>query len=233
MGTTGGKAYLEFVEIVNGRISSDRTLKRLEFHFNPEDLELRKAAAWKFEANSTKTKAPPVQYLGPKPAQMTLKMRLDDSKMGGSGDVSSRVQELVDACIPTEASTTNDRPLPPAVRFVWKKVHFEGYLEDVTAHYTLFAIDGTPLRAECTLTLREIGVEPAGQNPTSGTRSVSRVRQVITGDTLAGIAYQEYRDPTLWRVLARANGIDDPLRLTPGASLLIPSPAEAPVSRAP
>ena len=50
-----------------------------------------------------------------------------------------------------------------------------------------------------------------------------RVHTVVAGDTLASLAYREYGDPTLWRPLAAFNGIDDPLRLPPGATLLLPA----------
>ena len=42
------------------------------------------------------------------------------------------------------------------------------------------------------------------------------------GDTLHSVAYAEYGNPGFWRVLAEANGVDDPLRIAPGTALLIP-----------
>ena len=39
---------------------------------------------------------------------------------------------------------------------------------------------------------------------------------------LAVIAYAAYGDPTRWRLIAEANGIDDPLRLRRGTPLTIP-----------
>ena len=52
--------------------------------------------------------------------------------------------------------------------------------------------------------------------------ALTSVRTVVAGDSLASIAYREYGDPTMWRPLAAFNGIDDPLRLRLGASLLLP-----------
>jgi nucleoid-associated protein YgaU len=46
--------------------------------------------------------------------------------------------------------------------------------------------------------------------------------RVRRNDTLIGIAARELNDPALWRVLARANDIDNPLALTPGDTLFIP-----------
>jgi nucleoid-associated protein YgaU len=40
----------------------------------------------------------------------------------------------------------------------------------------------------------------------------TRVRAIKAGDRLPVIAAEVYGDPRLWRVIAEANGIDDPLR---------------------
>ena len=47
------------------------------------------------------------------------------------------------------------------------------------------------------------------------------------GDSLAGVAYREYGDPGLWRGIAAFNAIDDPMRLSPGTRVLVPSLVEA------
>jgi nucleoid-associated protein YgaU len=57
---------------------------------------------------------------------------------------------------------------------------------------------------------------------------------VRPGDTLASLAWEELGSPTLWRVIAEANHVDDPFRLTPGRSLIIPSLASlAELAKAP
>jgi nucleoid-associated protein YgaU len=54
------------------------------------------------------------------------------------------------------------------------------------------------------------------------------VHVLVEGDTLAGIAYNEYGNPSLWRAVAAANGIDDPMRLRSGTSVLLPSVNDLP-----
>jgi nucleoid-associated protein YgaU len=44
---------------------------------------------------------------------------------------------------------------------------------------------------------------------------------VSEGDTLGGIAHSIYGDATLWRLLAEANDIDNPLSLRPGQQLIV------------
>jgi nucleoid-associated protein YgaU len=92
----------------------------------------------------------------------------------------------------------------------------------VQAKYTLFTAEGTPIRATCNVAMEEMPGDPLKQNPTSGGHALTSVRTVVSGDSLASIAYAEYGDPTLWRPLAAFNGVDDPLRLRPGAALLLP-----------
>ena len=42
------------------------------------------------------------------------------------------------------------------------------------------------------------------------------------GETLQGIAAEEYEDPGHWRALARANDIDNPLTIPVGRAMSIP-----------
>jgi nucleoid-associated protein YgaU len=53
-----------------------------------------------------------------------------------------------------------------------------------------------------------------------------KVHTVVAGDSLASVAWREYGDPTLWRAIAERNGIDDPMRLPAGKTLLVPAADE-------
>jgi nucleoid-associated protein YgaU len=218
-------AYLELKELkssANGQVTAGGGGESISFQFNPKELQVDKAAKWKFDAKAGSKKAPPAQYLGPDPASMTLEMFLDASE-DTAGDVSKKVKKLTDACIPTQSSKDKGKPLPKGVRFGWGSFSFEGYIEKVSAKYTLFRPDGTPIRASCTISMKELPHGAAAQNPTSGSLHALASHQVVEGDTLAGIAYQEYGDPTLWRRIAEVNAVDDPLSVSPGSTMLIPS----------
>ncbi|MYW16669.1 LysM peptidoglycan-binding domain-containing protein, partial [Streptomyces sp. SID2955] len=66
-----------------------------------------------------------------------------------------------------------------------------------------------------------------GQNPTSGARTARSTHTVVAGDSLAMLAWREYGDPTAWRTIAEANGIDDPMALVPGTELVVPGMRDA------
>ena len=59
-------------------------------------------------------------------------------------------------------------------------------------------------------------------NPTSYAE-VQKVHVVVPGETIDAIAFQEYGDSTLWKLIADHNELDDPLRLRPGQRLAIPA----------
>jgi nucleoid-associated protein YgaU len=105
--------------------------------------------------------------------------------------------------------------------------YFRAYLKSVIVNYTLFGDGGRPVRATVDLILEETPDDAAGQNPTSGGIAGRSATVVQAGDSLASIAYREYGKARLWRALALANDIEDPLALLPGTALLVPSAAEA------
>jgi nucleoid-associated protein YgaU len=199
----------------------------IDFQLNPKELTMTKTASWQPEKQKKASSAPPASYQGPEAQKLSVEMFFDDTQ-GQKGDsVVARVERLFSACAPTKKSRRGKYPSPPWVRFKWGVLEgFVGYIKSVSAKYTLFSLDGTPLRAVCTVALEEIAAEPGKQNPTSGGLQPRRVHTVTEGDTLAAIAYREYGNPAMWREVAEVNGIDDPMRLARGRSVLLPAAAE-------
>jgi hypothetical protein len=198
--------------------------KEVPFKFNPKEYAISKSAEWKTKESKGANKASMPEFVGPKPAQLTLELFLDGSD--GSGDVSGHVDLLFSCLTSAQKARSKQRPLPPFVQFRWGKARFTGILKSVNAKYTLFRETGVPIRATCSLTIEELPSEAEGQNPTSGALAPMRTHALVDGDSLPWIAYREYGDPNLWRALAEANAIDDPMGLRPGDRLLIPSPSE-------
>jgi hypothetical protein len=200
----------------------------LSFQFNPETLTLSKGAEWiRHRARSAK-QVGVAEFTGSQPRRLNVEVFLDATDTHDTR-VQKGVETLLSWCSPTARSIAAKAASAPRVRFAWgsfDSVSFYGYLEDVSATYSLFDTDGTPLRATCTLQLIEAGDPTPRQNPTSGSPSTRRTHRLVVGDSLELLAHEEYGDPTAWRVIAEANGIDDPLRLRPGTEILVPSPDE-------
>jgi nucleoid-associated protein YgaU len=75
------------------------------------------------------------------------------------------------------------------------------------------------LRATLTITVTEFLDPVLDQRQTDPEFTTRRIKR---GDTLSAIAAENYRDPSLWRVIAEANQLDDPRDLRIGRTLTIP-----------
>ena len=103
-------------------------------------------------------------------------------------------------------------------------VFFQGVLQQLDSSYTLFLESGLPVRATCKCTFKQwISNATDLKRQDLMSSDVAKVWVVVRGQTLAHIAALEYGDPRQWRVIAKANDIDDPLALAPGTRLLLPA----------
>jgi len=114
----------------------------------------------------------------------------------------------------------------PELRFSWGSQIYLVNLNQVTINYTRFTRDGTPIRAVVDLTLHSVPKIPAATNPSSGGQSGRRTHLLTGAETLPELATRTYGRPEHWREIATANGIEDPLRVRPGARLYLPSMQE-------
>jgi nucleoid-associated protein YgaU len=236
VGTKLEKAYLRLQEpSASGNGASRGEVK---FQFNPKEYSIQKSASWESKPGKGAKKAAMPEFKGAEPRSMTLEIFLDatissqKARTDGATPPKSRLAEdietLFKCCTPTEQSLAKNKPSPPFVVFGWgSTVLFEAFVKQVSVKYTLFTPEGVPIRATASVTLQEIPRDSGKQNPTSGGLGAHGTHTVIAGDTLASIAYAEYGDARLWRAVAEANRVDDPMRLRPGASLLIPPPEAA------
>ena len=196
------------------------------FQFNPKEVTISKSAKWERKPAKGSKKAGPPEFTGAEPAKMTLEMFFDATG-AQDGSVVKAVESLLGCCVATEESVGQKKPSPPLVVLHWGSISsFPAFVTSVSAKFTLFASDGTPIRAVCSVSLEEMPGEQFRQNPTSGSYDVRRVHRTVAGDSLASVAYAEYGDPNAWRALAAFNGIDDPLRMRTGTVLLLPTPEE-------
>jgi len=204
----------------------DASRGSIKFQFNPKEVTIAKSAKWERKTAKGAKSAGPPEFSGAEPSKMTLEMFFDASGKH-DGSVVAAVEQLLSCCVPTEESRGQDKPSPPLVQFSWGQVKsFPAFITQVSAKFTLFASDGTPIRAVCSVSLEEMPGDPGWQNPTSGGLAVRRAHTVVEGDSLASVAYREYGDPAMWRPLADYNGIDDPMRVPTGRVLLLPAPYE-------
>lgn len=198
----------------------------ISFMFNPTDYKLQRSVTIKNEDRVGKVGGQS-EYQGTGPLTLTMQLFFDDFA-SAKGDVTPKINKLFEWQKP-EAKTK----APPLVKLEWGTnptlKNFKGVLTDVTVTYSIFNKSGTPIQATADVTIKEV-VDKAlavGKNPTSHAIDARRVHVMVEGESLASVAHAELGDPGYWRALAEVNGIDDPLRVRPGANLLIPSAADA------
>jgi nucleoid-associated protein YgaU len=203
------------------------TIAEIKFQFNPKELSITKKASWKREGTNAAPDTTMPQFTASDPRTMSLDIFMDaveDDKRNLVKDI----ENLFSCCKALPDTINKSQPSPPFVLFAWgETVHFSAYVQSVTVKMTMFSPEGKPLRATASVALEEIPKQLKAQNPTSGALATQRTHQVIEGDNLQSIAYREYGSPAMWRAVAEANRIDDPLRLRTGITLLLPPPDEA------
>jgi hypothetical protein len=203
--------------------------------FNPQQYAISKSNEW-HAIPVVGASLPTLQYGGGLGRELTLELLFDASD-NASGDVRSVTDGLFLMMEATQkASGDTNSARPPTVTFSWgPTVTFTAVCRHLAISFTLFRPDGTPIRAFATLTLMQAekadsrsGSGPsAAQNPT--TRAIGRqtVHVLQEGDSLTAIAYTAFGDPTRWREIAEANGIDDPARLPRGMAITVPDTPSA------
>ncbi|MCP2729167.1 CIS tube protein [Limnofasciculus baicalensis] len=216
----------------NGKPQFD-TINPIEVLFNPNRIEISKIG-WKQGFGGTLTAAD-------QPATLSVELFFDTSLVGlKSSDLGSLIPTipslslLPDIAIIQDVrnytkqiySLTEKKGIlgnrPPICKLVWgtNTVLFQGVLKQLTKSYTRFLEDGKPVRATLNCSFEEW--EPPETKQKKLNPIDDPIRIVKRGETLSSIAAEEYNDPSLWRVIATANKLNNPRRLTPGQSLIVP-----------
>lgn len=191
--------------------------------YNPKTLTIDGGTNWEAEESSSGRGVPNVQFKSTKARTLKVDLVIDQFFLP-SGNVNMELKALQDWCTPRESILGQSSA--PYLRFQWgSSRYFKCVLESYSITHTLFAKTGAPLRAEVSISLKEIMDALPGTNPTSGGEGGERAHVIRAGDTLHSVAHAEYGRPSLWRGLAAFNGIDDPWRLATGAVVALPDAA--------
>jgi nucleoid-associated protein YgaU len=133
-------------------------------------------------------------------------------------DVRKMTQKVVDLMAINPATHA-----PPVLLFSWGGLSFTGVLSRVNQRFTMFMDTGVPVRARLQVTFQEwkTALQEA-KEVRRETADYTRRHRLAQGETLSNVAARFYRDPTLWRPIAIANGIDDPRRVEVARELTVP-----------
>lgn len=197
------------------------------FHYNPESYTVTKSVSWDDKPSAPGEDASRATLKGVQSTTLSLKGLLFDTyeENGIGGDVRKYTNKLF-KLVQNDSSQNPERP--PFCWFSWgfesgsvKNTEFKAFVEQVSVTFVLFLADGTPCRAKVDLDLKQAPEANPGQNPTTQGTYGNKVHVVKPGESLSFIAYMYYRDPTVWRILADANRLHNPLDIRPGDALEI------------
>jgi len=200
---------------------------RIDCLFNPAQLEINKSNVWDGPKVAGKD-APKLVFKQGSSGSLSMTLMFDTTDTGQPvTNYTTKLLDLmkVNADLGESIDPNSKTGRPPWLRFHWgQMVSFKCVLKSLKVTFTYFSSQGTPLRASAVVSLEQFADEGQWplQNPTSGTPHPHTVHQVQAGETLDRIAVRRYGDSARWRLIAEANHILDPLRLTPGMLLLIP-----------
>jgi nucleoid-associated protein YgaU len=201
----------------------------LNCYFNPTEYSIAKTNTWKIPEINGKS-APKTTFTSGAPRKLELSLLFDQTlppdttSSAPTTPVGEACKTLMDAMeVPKTAKAGTPKAEPPLFTFNWGPLVFKGACTSLTINYKLFTVDGNPLRAEVKLSLTEDVTPQKGQNPTTRAQGGFGVHRIKDGDTLPSISYEAYGDATKWRLIAEANGVDNPLHLRRGRSLSLPS----------
>ena len=194
-------------------ITNLQTGEQIPVMFNPEEYSLDLGNTFA-EIGIPGLKTPPIQYVRGNIRNLTMELFFDTYEEKRDVRLETRrVSNLLDKDVTTQA--------PPILLFSWGSLNFKCVLESAGQRFTMFLGDGTPVRATLSVSFKEF--EQVEVEIERGLFiGPPTVRNIIEGDTLSKISGEVLGDPGAWREIAERNNIDNPLKLVPGLSLIIP-----------
>ena len=202
--------------------------------FNPDDFSI--STKGKFTRTERKGQDEPiVQFMGGSASALMLTLYFDTStsyeiKSGILAQPTKEKAKDASAYVRTLLNLVRiDGKLhrPPVVTFCWGSVQFGGIVESVDARFTQFEMSGMPVVAEVKMTIVAMDPNPnqSESMKISPMESPDRSKCILLTEdsSIWEIAEKEYGDGSLWRLIARANHIMDPLSIPTGTLLRVPA----------
>jgi hypothetical protein len=218
------KAYLEVVR------GSNKGLK-VAVHFNPQslrvDYQTTGVTGTEASAQELALQEVPAQRTG-FGSTLAIELIFDTSQNGQ--DVRNTTLNLVRMIQPgvKDNNNTNAAPAVPIVRFCWGTFLFNGNIQSMNETLELFSDHGVPLRATVSLSMNSVALDSdipsnrasgigaqAGSGPGVGSMPLTLAQ---AGDSLQGLS-GHLGVGSDWKVIARANNIDNPRLLSTGTIL--------------
>ncbi|MCE9577712.1 MAG: phage tail protein [Deltaproteobacteria bacterium] len=141
--------------------STDDKSKSVTAQYNPKEVGINKSVPWQKHKDS-KSDQPQLEFSGADGRSLDLELTFDgyEDKINVHDEYVNKLIEMTMAQVDaSDKKGKEDQKRPHMIVLTWgagsKLPKFEGVIESVNTKYTMFLNDGTPVRATCTVKLKE------------------------------------------------------------------------------
>lgn len=199
--------------------------KEIEVLFNPSQYMLTDAANYA-EQEAPGKDSPLLNYKGGKTSTLSMELFFDTSGILTTSssasekakDVSKKVKKFTELVY-----IQGSLHAPPKVKFIWGSLSFYGVVTKVDSTYTKFTEEGMPVQAKLKVEFKSVPNKNQKRKSPFESPDRTKCRTVREDFTIWDIAQNEYGDVSKWKVIAKANGIANPLNIQPGTVLEVPA----------
>jgi len=144
--------------ITIGPVHSEGGPPDVQAQYNPKELQVDKTVPWQKnpQANKSPEKGIQLEFTGAEGRSMSIELLFDGYESKKS--VAPQIEALNKMASPRKAGSSDENERRPYMCLVtWGSTipAFRCVIESLSTKYTMFSDDGTPLRATCTVKLKE------------------------------------------------------------------------------
>lgn len=208
---------LQIIGYVNSNYTSTDSSRLFSAQINPEQVKINKQITYE-EDNTLGKEKKVARYRHHDPADLSFDFFLDDTGVvpGKKKNMKTLIGELENALYKTNAESHE----PGYAKIVWGILIFHGRMKSLSYDYTLFAPNGTPLRAKVSLALiGHFDKDVTVKNSPDVSRSVT----LKSGDRLVAFCQEIYNDASYCSDIAKQNKLQQFRNIKPGTKIIFPS----------
>jgi hypothetical protein len=214
---------LKIIAYKTEKRSNSDVVGSLEVMFNPETYNLNYNIEYA-KAQAVNTTSKELVYTYNPPSDLVLKIIFDNTILiDKANSNTTAVQENIEKFLKLTYVMNSDIHEPNYLEIKWGDLSFFCRLKNVDIKYTLFNIDGKPLRAELDTTFcsdEDVKKRLAEENKQSPDLTHKKI--IESGAKLFIIANEIYNDPVYYIKLAEVNKLNNFRKLKAGNYLHCP-----------
>ena len=132
----------------------------VDAQYNPSTVQFDKSVPWqkKSQANKSSDTGIQLEFTGAEGRELTLELLFDEFETGNGKAVADKIAALNQMCSVLNANDPDETKRRPHLCIVtWGTTipKFKCVIESLSVKYTMFSDQGVPLRATCTVKLKE------------------------------------------------------------------------------